>query len=277
MEVETVASSGMDESVGTDAEENESGVLVPLEVAPKQSKIKRKKKAKSDSERHERLLAMKLCAPKTGKSYFQVIGFTNKVKGQKKTPFSLCFLNKDGEPHWQHKSELMEVIVENMSTDGSRVKCLRGLKFCKIRDVPFEGDGLPKKTERGYDIHCLYGFIDVGPLSGGVSMEDRLKSIGEIFKKMFQDAEFKFHDDKLLEDNCPRVHECLKKKGELYKHIAAANIRVEERSSLDAHFLDETIPDIMEKMFPGVSCNDYTEAMIKLCSRSGELPLSFDD
>ena len=80
-----------------------------------------------------------------------------------------------------------------------------------------------------------------------------------------------------MEDNYPRVHEFLKKKGELFKHMSAANIHLEERSSLDAHFIDENLPQVMGQMFPGLSHNDYTKSMIEICCHSGELPLCFDE
>ena len=69
----------------------------------------------------------------------------------------------------------------------------------------------------------------------------------------------------------------LKGKGDLHNHLQRAPILVAEKDLLDGCFLDKDVPGIMEKMFPGVSCNEHNEPMISLVSANGELPLSFEE
>lgn len=239
------------------------------------SPTKKPKQEEVGSSRASNLAAMKKAVPTPGRSYLRVLVFpVLSSNHQQKALFALDFLNKDHECHWMMKCELIPTIVENANPPIQN-EILHSLKWCRVRETPF-GDGVtPLKNSRNWDVYSLYGFLPLGKFFHS-TLEQRAKDAALAFKNLFEDKNFKFYYENLLQETYPGVFDYYKKKFELITHMKVANIRMEERLSLDAHFLDEEIPKIMAELFPSISHNDFTEDMIALTSASRELPVTFD-
>jgi hypothetical protein len=163
-------------------------------------------------DRHAMLAAMKKAAPTPGKSFLRVIGFSPiKISGQERLLFTIEFLNKDGDAYWMMKNELVPAIIKNGNSEFSaRNPFLGTLEWCRVRETPFDQDSTCKKTERNYDVVALYGYLPVSPFHAmdTVGMEERLKNVGEGFKALITNKDFRFYYEALVQESFPKVGMC---------------------------------------------------------------------